>query len=115
LKSEENKAFAIFNEALCNTLIFKTLHVSNRAQYIVLGDDPCRHGWGAILQQEDENKDWDSCHCDSRLWNTTEKRYDVGEHECCEPMEVLKMFCNCLYEVRFLMETEADNFMHQLS
>ena len=61
-ETEEMKAMAILKEAHCNAPALKTLYVSDSTGQIVMGVDPSLEGWGAILQQEDANKDWHPCY-----------------------------------------------------
>jgi hypothetical protein len=81
----------------------------------VVGVDTTLEGWGAILQQEDENKDRHPCHYESRLWNNAEQRYDAGQRECRGLMKVLKKFRNYVYGVRFLVEPDAKTLVHELN
>lgn len=80
-EAEDMKAQAILKEALFNALALKTLDVSAGAGQIVGGVDASLGGWGAILQQEDENKDQHPWHYESGLWNIPEKRYGGGKCE----------------------------------
>ena len=114
-ETEEKKAMAILKEALCNALALKTLVVSDGAGQIVVGVDGSLEVWGAILLQEDENKDRHRCCYESGLWNNAEKRYDPGKRECRGLMKVLEKFRNYAYGVRFLMETDANTLVHQLN
>ena len=81
-ETEEKKAMAILKEALCNAPVLKTLDISDGAGQIVVGVDASLEGWGAILHQEDVNKDRHPCRCESGLWNNCEKIYDAGKREC---------------------------------
>ena len=114
-ETEEKKAMAILKEALCNAPALKTLDVSNGAGQIVVGVDASLEGWGAILEQEDENKDRHPCRYESGLWNNAEKRYDAGKRKCRGLMKALKKFRNYVYGVRFLVETDANTLVHQLN
>jgi hypothetical protein len=114
-ETEQKKAMAILKEALCNAPALKTFDVSDGAGQIVVGVDASLEGWGAILQQEYENKDRHLCRYDSGLWNTAEKRYDAGKCECRGLMKALKKFRNNVYGVRFLVETDANTLVHQLN
>jgi len=102
-------------EALCNSPALKTLDVSDGTGHIVLGVDACLERWGAILQQDDESKDRHLGRYESCLWNNAEKRYDPGICECCGLMKALKQFCNNLYEVRILLQTDANTSVHELN
>ena len=68
-----------------------------------------------ILQQEDENKDQHLCQYESRLWIQAEKRYDARKRECRGLIQALKKFSKYIYGVRFLVETHANTFVHQLN
>jgi hypothetical protein len=114
-ETEEKKAMAILKEALCNAPALNTLEVSDGAGQIVVGVNASLEWWGAILQQEDKNKDWHPCRYESGLWNNAEKRYDAGKRECRGLMKALKKFCNYVYGVRFLVETDANTLVHQLN
>jgi len=114
-ETEEMKAMAMLKEALCNAPVSKTLDVSDGAGQIVMGVDASSEGWGAILQQEDKNRDRHRCHYERELWNKAEKRYDAGKRECRGLMKALKMFHNYVYGVRFLVETDANTLVHQLN
>ena len=114
-ETEEKKAMAILKEALCNAPALKTLDVRDGARQIVVGVDASLEGWGASLQQEDENMDWHLCRYESGLWNNAEKRYDAGKRECRGLMKALKKFRNYVYGVRFLVETDANTLVHQLN
>jgi len=54
-------------EALCNTPVLKILDISDGTGQIVVGVDASVEGWGVMLHQEDENKDWHPCYYESRL------------------------------------------------
>jgi hypothetical protein len=84
------------------------LDVRDVAGQIITRVDASEVGWGEILQQEDENKDWHPCHYESGLWMSAEKRYDNGKRECGELMKAPKWFHNYVYGVRFLMETDVN-------
>jgi len=114
-ETEEKKAMAILKEALCNVPALKMLDVSDGAGQIVVGVDASLEVWGAILQQEDENKDRHPSHYQSGLWNNAEKRSDAGKRECRGLMKALKKFPNYVYGVRFPVETDANTFVHQLN
>jgi hypothetical protein len=58
---------AIVKEALRNVVDLKMLDISDGTGQIIIGVDASLEGWGAILQQEDENKDWHPCHYVSYL------------------------------------------------
>jgi len=114
-ETKEQKAMAILKEALCNAPALKTLDVSDGAGQIVVGVDTSSEGWGAISQQEDENKDRHPCCYESALWIKAEKRYDAGTRECRGLMKALKKFRNYVYRVRFLVETDTNILVHQLN
>jgi len=69
---------------------------------------------GAIVQQEDENNDWDLCCYESGLLNQAEKRYDTGKREFGGLMNACEMVHNLIYGVRFLVVTDANTLVHQL-
>jgi hypothetical protein len=94
LETEEKKAMAILKKAFCNAPALKMLDGSDGAGQTVVGVDASVEGWGAILQQEDEDKDRHPCRYESGLWNKAEKRYDTGKCECCGRMKPLKKFHN---------------------
>jgi len=102
-------------EALCNIPALKTLDISVGVGQIVVGVDAIFGGWRAIMQHEDKNKDRHPCHYRCRLCNQAEKRYDVGNCECCGLMKALEKFRNYVYGVRFLVETDATTSVHQLN
>jgi len=54
-ETEEKKAIAILKEALCNVLALPMVEVSDDTAQIAVGVDSSLEGWGAILQQEDED------------------------------------------------------------
>jgi hypothetical protein len=56
-ETEAKRAMAMFKKALCNAPALKTIGVSDGAAQIVVGVDVSLEGWGAMLQQEDKNKD----------------------------------------------------------
>jgi len=101
-------------EARCNTPGLKTFDDSNGARQIVVGVDTRLEGWGAILQQENENKDRGPCRYDRGLPNKAEKRYDTGKRESHGLMKALKMFRNYIYGVRFLVESDDHTLAHQI-
>jgi len=105
---------AILKDALCNAPALKTFDVSAGAGHIVVGVDASSEGWGAILQQKDENKDRHPGRYESGLWNKSEKRYDVGKRECRGLMKALKKFRNYIHVVRFLVESDTNTLVHQL-
>ena len=55
-ETEENRAMTIQKDALCNAPALRTLAVSDGTSQRVVGVDASSEGWGAILQQDDENK-----------------------------------------------------------
>ena len=113
-ETEETQAMAILKEALCNSLALKTLDISDGAGQIIMGVDASLGGWGAILQQEDENKDRHPCRYGSGLWNTAETRYDPGKREFGGLMRAHEMCLNYVYGVRFPVETDANTLVYQL-
>ena len=82
---------------------------------LVLGVDSSLVGYGAILQQEDERGKRHPARYESGLWTETERRYDTGKLECRALLRSIKKFCNYLYGVHFLVETEAQTLVHQLN
>jgi len=80
-ETEEKKPMAILKKALCNASALKRLDVNDGAGQILVGVDASLEGWGAILQQEDKNKDRHPCHYESGLWNNAKKRYDVRKRK----------------------------------
>jgi len=101
-------------DALCNAPALKTLDISDGARQLVLGVDASLEGWGAILQQEDENKDWHPCRYESTLWNKGKKRSDVAKCECRGLMKGLKKFHNYVNRVRRLVERDVNTLVHQV-
>ena len=89
--------------------------VSDGAGQIVIGVDARLAGWGVILQQEDEQLDLHPCRYESRLGNISEKRYEVGKRGCHGLIKALRKFRNYVYQVRFLVETDANTLVHQLN
>ena len=82
---------------------------------IVLGVDASRLGYGAILQQEDENGGRHPARYESGLWMDTERNYDAGKLECRALLRAVKKFKNYLYGVHFLVEIDAKTLIHQLN
>ena len=72
-------------------------------------------GWRAIAQQEDKHIDRHLCRYERGLWNKTEKGYDPGNAKCSGLTKSLKKFQNYVYGVRFVVETVAKIFIHQLN
>jgi len=56
--------------------------LSDGARQIVVGVDASLEGWGAILHQEDNNKDLHHCCYGGGHWNKAENGYDAGKPEC---------------------------------
>jgi hypothetical protein len=56
-ETEGEKAREILKKALCNAPALQSLIVCNDVMQIVVGVDISFQGSGAILKQEDENKD----------------------------------------------------------
>jgi hypothetical protein len=48
---------AMLKKALCNAPALKTKGICDGSLQIVVGVDVSLEGWGAILQQEDKNRD----------------------------------------------------------
>ena len=82
---------------------------------IVLGVDASRLGYGAILQQEDENGKRHPARYESGLWTDTERNYDAGKLECRALLCAVKKFRNYLYGVHFLIEIDAKTLIHQVN
>jgi hypothetical protein len=80
-----------------------------------MGVDGRLHGWGANLQEEDENKNQHPYHNERGLLNKPEKRYDTGNQQLWRLIQTLKKFHHYVYGLRFLMETHAKTLVHQLN
>jgi len=76
---------------------------------------PGQRGWGATSKQEDKSKDWYLCCNESRLWNTAEKRCDMGIRKCLGLMKAQNKFYNYVYTVWFLVEPDTDTLVQQLN
>ena len=82
---------------------------------IVLGVDACGLGFGAILQQEDQESRRHPVRYESGLWTPAETRYDAVKLECRGLLRALKKFHYYLYGVQFLIEINARTLVHQLN
>jgi hypothetical protein len=109
---DQKKAMKALKDALGNGPALKTGDVSNRAGQMVLGVDASLEGWRAILQQEEEENTHPACRYKCGLWNAAEIIYDGGKWECCGLLRALKMLCNYVYGVRFLVDTDVNTVVH---
>lgn len=66
-----------------------------------------------ISQQVDENRNQHLCRYDGAPSKKAEKKYEDGKHECQVLMKARKKFPSYVYEVRFLVETDANTLVHQ--
>jgi len=82
---------------------------------IVLGVDASLLGFGAILQQEDEQGRRHPSQYESGLWTDAERNYDAGKLECRALLRAVKKFRNYLYGVYFLVEIDAKTLIYQLN
>jgi hypothetical protein len=82
---------------------------------ILLGVDASKLGYGAILQQEDENGKRHPSRYESGLWTAAETRYDAVKLECHGLLRALKKFRYYVYGVHFLVKIDAKTLVHQLN
>ena len=82
---------------------------------IVLGVDARWLGFGAILQQEDENGRRHPTRYESCLWTNTKRNYDASKLECRAVLRTVKKFRNYLYIVHFLVKINAKTLIYQLN
>ena len=80
---------------------------------IVLGVDASCLGYGAILQQEDQNGKRHLVRYERGLWTDTERNYNVGKLECRALLRTVKKFGHYLYGIHFLVEIDAKTLIHQ--
>ena len=111
----QQKAMKVVKDALISAPALRTLDVEEGHGQIVIAVDASLEGWGAILQQEDEEGDRHPCRYESGLWTPAAKNYDAGKRECRGLIRALKKFRNYVYGVRFLVETDANKLVHQLN
>src|SRR5205807_9838715 len=105
---EQERAMERLKAALVSAPALKTLCYSPEEDgfvgRIVSGVDTCGLGFGAILQQEDQDGKRHPVRYKSGLWTPAEPRYNVVKLECRRLLRAVKKFCYYLYGVRFLVE-----------
>jgi hypothetical protein len=114
-ETKEKNAMPILKEVLCNAHGLQMVDVIDGTGQIVVGVDPSLEAWGAISQKEHDNNDQHHCRYENALKNNANKSYDAWNPECGGLMKALKKFCNYIYGVRFLVETDANTLVHQLN
>ena len=82
---------------------------------IVLGVDASQLGYGAILQQEDQQGRRHPSRYESGLWTPAEAHFDAGKLDCQGLLRALKKFRYYVYGVNFLVEIDAKTLVHQLN
>ena len=114
---EQEKAMRELKHALVSPRallpITYTAELGKTPGRIVLGVDASHLGYGAILQQEDENGRRQLARYESGLWTDTERNYDASKLECRALLHAVKKFRNYHYGVHFFVEINAKTLIHQ--
>ena len=100
--------------ALTTILPFVTLNYSKKAGEIILAVDASLKTWGEMLMQLVQGKRHPSWY-ESGIWSYAEKKYDATKQECHSVFKALKKVQYWLYEVRFVLETDANVLVTQLN
>ena len=81
---------------------------------IVLAVDASLEGWRGVLMQIVQGKRHPSRY-ESGLWNTAERSYDATKRECRAVLKAIRKVRYWLYGVHFILETDAQVLVAQLS
>lgn len=102
--------------AITSAPALKTVDYSSSGR-IIVSTDASATGWGAVLQQEEEEKSKvrHPCRYESGVWRGAEIRYDAGKRECRAILKAFRKLRVYLYGVRFVLETDARTLVHQLN
>ena len=57
------------------------LYMPDQTRLFILETDASKHASGAVLRQQDSNRDWHPCGYLSKSFTETEWNYDIGDRE----------------------------------
>ena len=94
----------------------KSLNYSEEAEKIILVMNASLQEWKAVLQQLNEKtKKRHSTRYENEMWSKQETRYDAKKRECKDLLKALKKVRFWLYEIKFIIEIDANILMTQLN
>ena len=99
---------------MINAPVLSMIDYSIKADDIVLTVGASEEGWGAILKQENDAKRH-LMRYESGMWSGIEKTFDAGKREGRALLRTPKKLKVLLYGVKFVVEIDAKNSLHQLN
>lgn len=117
VRNKEQKNFMnLLKLTLIIALIMKNLNYFDQVEKIIVAMNASFQYWNTILQQTTLNfKNRHSIKYENELWNEQEIRYDAEKRECQNLMKTLKKVRFWLYEIKFIIEINANTLIIQLS
>ena len=112
---KQTEAMETLKKALTEAPALVKLQYGEGAGVIYLTVDASLTGWGAVLQQEDENGKRHPVRYESGLWNSAQQKYDATKRECRGAITAMKKLRGDLYGVHFILETDAAVLVAQLN
>ncbi len=110
--STQQKAMNILKIALINSFAF--IFIDYAIDVIILAMNASLEDWREVLMIL-RNEKKHSMRYESEIWSDVEKKYDVIKRECREILKALKKIRFYLYDVKFILKTDARVLVDQLN
>jgi hypothetical protein len=110
--STQQKAINIFKISLINSFAF--IFIDYAIDVIILAMNANFEDWRKILIILRNEKRHSMCY-ESEIWSNVEKKYDVIKKECREILKILKKIRFYLYDVKFILKTNARVLVDRLN
>ena len=115
-KEKQKTAMNILKLTLTTAPALKSLNYFSLADEIILAVNFSLKKWNAILSQV--NSETNKRHFfryESELWIDSKSRYDAIKRKCRDLLKALKKIRFWLYEMRFIIEIDANTLMTQFN
>ena len=112
-KSKQQKIMNILKMKFVNSSVLITLNYKFEKKIILIANVNMKN-WKKIFMQI-KNKKRHFCKYENEMWNVTETKYDAIKRECREILKCFKKFRYYLYDVHFVLKTDAKILIAQFN
>ena len=112
-KSKQQKIMNILKMKFVNSSVLITLDYKFEKKIILIANVNMKN-WKKIFMQI-KNKKRHFCKYENEMWNVTETKYDAIKRECREILKYFKKFRYYLYDVHFILKTDAKILIAQFN